>query len=97
MPAIVYHIGIFDKRDEPDYVKYVIKSQMTILSKHCKSADIYIGMHADEEQIEMIICGKYPRWSGCKTKSPINMNKVTTYLIYIRKESLDMMMYRGIT
>lgn len=55
MPAIVYHIGIFDKRDEPDYVKYVIKSQMTILSKHCKSADIYIGMHADEEQIEMIM------------------------------------------
>lgn len=55
MPAIVYHVGIFDKRDEPDYVKYVIKSQMTILSKFCKSADIYLGMHADEAQIEMIM------------------------------------------
>ena len=54
MPAIVYHIGIFDKRDEPEYVKYVIKSQMMILSKCCKSADVYIGMHADELQIEMI-------------------------------------------
>ena len=55
MPAIVYHVGIFDKRDEPEYVKYVIKSQMAILSKFCKSADIYLGMHADETQIEMIM------------------------------------------
>ena len=55
MPAIVYHVGIFDKRDEPDYVRFVIKSQMAVLSKCCKSADIYLGMHANEDQVKMIL------------------------------------------
>ena len=55
MPAIVYHIGIFNKRDEMEYVKYVIKSQMTILHACCKAADIYLGLHADAEQATWIL------------------------------------------
>ena len=55
MPAIVYHIGIFDNRREPDYAKFVIKSQMSVLHTFCKSADIYLGLHADPSQVDMIL------------------------------------------
>jgi hypothetical protein len=55
MPAIVYHIGIFDNRKEPDYAKFVIKSQMSVLHTFCKSADIYLGLHADQSQVDMIL------------------------------------------
>lgn len=55
MPAIVYHIGILTKHDEPNYVRYIIKSQMTVLRQFCQAADIYLGLHANKEQIEMIL------------------------------------------
>ena len=55
MPAIVYHVGIYNKRDEREYVKYVIKSQLTIINACSKSADVYLGLHADADQASWIL------------------------------------------